>query len=287
MNYPINQCALYKMPTKSRLAKILGRSANFIAARAGDPTLYKVWDEPKSNGKFRTIEAPRDDLKAIQRRIATLLQRVLAPTYLYSPVKGKSYVDNAVQHRGAREIRLLDVVDYFGNCGFGAVHWFFKNDMKCSPDVAWLLASLATRNGHLPQGSPCSPILSFYSCYDMWQKIQALCAAEGCKLTVYVDDITVSGDFVPEKLIWGIKQVLHNHQHTHHRQKERRHVSRAAEVTGIILKAERMSVPHRHYKKLLDARTALLNTEDVDEKARLKSRAISLESQIQQLAARG
>lgn len=281
--YPLHQCGLYALKSPKQLAARLGRSSAFVQARSNDPTLYRVWNEPKSRGGFRTIEAPRADLKALQRRIADLLQRVLPPDYLYSPVKRRSYIDNAAAHQNAKEIRLLDISDYFGNCTAAAVYGFFHNQLKCQPHVAWLLTGLATREGHLPQGSPCSPILSFYSCSQMWAKIAAAVHAAGCKITIYVDDITVSGSFVPEELIWRIKQILHTYGHSHQRSKERRRFDKSAEITGIMVGPDQFSVPHRHYKKLKAAREDAHRAVNEDERAASSARARSLEAQIQHI----
>jgi retron-type reverse transcriptase len=284
--YPLHQCGLYAVRSKARLARVLGRSSRFLVARAHRPELYKTWREEKASGGYREIEAPREDLKAIQRRIADLLQRVLAPSYLFSPVKGRSYIDNALEHRESTEIRLLDVVNYFGNCTDRAVYDFFKSDLKCAPDIAWILTGLSTRGGHLPQGSPCSPILSFYSCQKMWGEIASLCRKQGCKITVYVDDLTISGPMVPENLIWHVKKELHSQGHRHHPRKERRHYNRPAEVTGIIVKQANAQVPHRHYKKLQDARLEARISVDDDARSKAVARAASLEAQIQYLKRR-
>lgn len=248
--------------------------------------LYRSWNEPKKSGGTRLIEAPREDLKAIQRRIADLLQRTSPPDFLFSPVKRRSYVDNALAHLGAREVRLLDVNDYFGSCRAKSVYRFFEHHLRCSPDVAYMLTGLTTRDGRLPQGSPCSPILSFYSCYEMWLAVADLVRAAGCRITIYVDDVTISGETVPETLIWAVKQVLRKHGLTHSRSKERRHINRAAEITGIIVGRGTACVPHRHYRKLLDARTAIVGASDDKEKETAVARARSLEMQIQALATR-
>lgn len=286
VGYPLNQCGLYAIKTKARLAKVIGRSPNFLISRAFKVDLYRVWQEPKSSGGYRLIEAPRDDLKAIQRRIADLLQRVLPPQYLYSPVKGRSYIENALAHCGSREVRLLDVVNYFGSCDWRAVYKFFNRDLRCAPDVAWILTGLSTREGHLPQGSPCSPILSFYSCRDMWSDIATLVDAAGCRLSVYVDDVTVSGPLVRESLVWEVKSVLRQYGHLHHRRKERRHIDRSAEITGVIVGPAKVSVPHRHFKKLQAARLALQTTVEEEDRVILKARAQSLEAQVRHLKQR-
>lgn len=281
--YDINQCALYAIGSHRRLALRLGRSVSFIRARTNSIDLYREWNEPKKNGGHRLIEAPRDDLKSIQRRIADLLQRVAPPEFLFSPVKGRSYVDNAVSHRGAHEIRLLDIDDYFGRCNAQSVSHFFTSRLKCAPDVAHSLTCMTTRNGHLPQGSPCSPILSFYCNWDMWEEIAGLISTAGCRITVYVDDITISGSHVPEELVWQVKCVLRRFGHSHNRGKERRHSGRPAEVTGVIVGVSKLCVPHRHYQKLQQARLQAMAMADSEDRQRVVARARSLEAQIQAL----
>ena len=279
--YPLDQCALYCLKSKRQLAARLNRSFPYISSRAAKPELYREWQEPKRSGGTRLIEAPRPDLKELQRRIADLLQRVAPPDYLFSPVKGKSYLENALVHQSAKTIKLLDINDYFGNCLAKSVYRFFHLHLRCTPDVAYLLTGLTCRNGHLPQGSPASPILSFYSALDMWNEIQELVAAADCQMSLYVDDITISGEHVPEALVFEIKGVLHRHGHDYSKRKEGRKHGTLAEVTGLMVGSGKAMVPHRHYRKLLDARLTAKTATDEDEKARAIARAKSLEYQVQ------
>lgn len=284
--YDLTQCALYNLKSRAQLATRLGRSASFVRLRTNSHGLYSEWREPKKSGGFRTIEAPREDLKAIQRRIAELLQRVCPPEYLFSPVRGRSYMDNAAVHADALEVRLLDIEDYFGSCTAQSVYRFFQDRMKCVPDVAWTLTRLTTRNGHLPQGSPASPILSFYACGAMWAEISSAVEQASCKLTVYVDDITISGARVPERTIWAVKQTLRRNGHKHCQRKEKRHFLRTAEVTGVISGQGQLCAPHRHFKKLQLARLAALSATDPVKHQRETARARSLEAQVQALKRR-
>ncbi|MDG5746698.1 reverse transcriptase family protein [Qipengyuania sp. XHP0207] len=279
--YPLHQCALYRLKSRRQLASRLNRSLPYISSRAAKPELYREWREPKRSGGTRLIEAPRPDLKELQRRIGDLLQRVAPPDYLFSPVKGKSYLENAFVHKSAKTIKLLDIDDYFGNCLAKSVYAFFRQHLRCEPDVAHLLTGLTCRNGHLPQGSPASPILSFYSAFDMWNEIQTLVVAADCKMSLYVDDITISGEQVPEALVFEVKGVLHRHGHNYSKRKEGRRHGRPAEVTGLMVGSGKAMVPHRHYRKLLDARLAASTTADEEERARAIARAKSLEYQVQ------
>jgi retron-type reverse transcriptase len=214
---------------------------------------YRCWNEPKKNGSLREIEAPLDDLKEVQARISELLKRVKAPEYLMAPVKGRSYVDNAAAHVGARVFRLLDIEDFFPSCTEKRVFWFFSSAMCCADDVAAILARIATRNGRLPQGSPCSPILAFYAYFDMWETINRIAEGGQSRLSLYADDITISGSCVREADIWKIKQTLHKFGHRYNRDKERAIINRAADITGVIVKDDVLLLPNRQHKALAAA----------------------------------
>jgi len=52
--------------------------------------------------------------------------------------------------------------DFFGSINFGRVRGFFIKDRNFAlqPAVATILAQMACHNNALPQGSPCSPVIS-------------------------------------------------------------------------------------------------------------------------------
>jgi hypothetical protein len=77
---------------------------------------------------FRPIDIPDFRLKAIQSRIAKLLSRISPPDWLFSPVKGRSYVDNAARHKGAAAFWMLDIADYFPSCTASNVAHFFDGN---------------------------------------------------------------------------------------------------------------------------------------------------------------
>jgi hypothetical protein len=93
----------------------------------------------KKDKSLRMVDNPRRELKVVQRRIATLLSRILPPTFLFCPVKRRSYVGNAQQHRDGRVVHSLDVKKYFPSTPSKRVHWFFHKVMLCSTDVAAVL----------------------------------------------------------------------------------------------------------------------------------------------------
>ena len=274
----------YKLKTKKKLAKLLRISVEKLKFLAASEDLYFEFPKKKSDGGSRLISAPRDDLKKVQKRIADLLQRIAPPDYLFAPVSGRSYVDNAAHHLGADSLSLLDIEDFFPNCTANKVIWFFRKEMGCSPDVAAILRGIVTRSDSLPQGSPCSPILAYLCYVDMWEEIEHLVNQSGCRLSVYADNLTVSGDLVPENIVWEIKKTLQRHGHKHKLKKERRRFKKPVEITGVIFRGNELLAPNRQHKKLSETRKKLKTTLSTPHQQKLKAELTGRESQFSQIA---
>lgn len=242
--------ALFKVLTKKRLAELLLTSEGQLKKLVASDELYSSWTETKKNGGTRGIEAPYPHLKKVQKRVANLLQAIEAPDYLMAPVKNRSYVTNAALHIGSRSYRLLDIEDFFPSCSEKRVFWFFNTCMQCNEDVSAILAAICTRNGRLPQGSPCSPILAYFSYIDMWEEIAQITKSSGNKLSIYADHITISGDSVLGETVWLVKQALHKRGHKFNVKKERSIVNKPVEITGVIVSTDKLLLPNRQHEKL-------------------------------------
>jgi hypothetical protein len=188
---------------------------------------------------------------------------------------------NAEQHDQAREVCTVDIADYFMSTSRQHVVWFFKKVMRCSPDVAKILGDLLTVDGHLATGSTVSPIMSFYAFYDMWSAISRIACEAGCTVTIYMDDVTVSGDRVPGDALWAIKRQIHTHGLRYH--KERRYRGKFAEVTGVIIRDGKLLVPNRQRKKAFDGRMRLAQLDDPAEIDLLARKLRGLDQQRKQV----
>jgi hypothetical protein len=239
--------------------------------------------EISRNGKTKTriIQEPRGALRPIHIIVRKALSRIEPPDFLFCPVKRRSYVGNAAQHAGAKEIRTIDIQDYFRSTPRHRVYWFFHQIMRCSTDVGSILAQILTVDEHLATGSTVSPILSFFAFYDMWLAISQIAKEAGCVLTVYMDDVTISGDAVPERIVWAVRKHIHSRGLHYH--KEHRYTGGLGEVTGTLINRGRLRVPNRQRKKAFDTRTALANTTDPAEAAQLASVLRGLNEQRRQV----
>lgn len=212
-----------------------------------------------------------------------LLGGIEPPEYLFSPVKGRSYVENAAHHRGARAYKLLDIADYFPSCTANRVAWFFGTVLKCSPDVVAIFVRLTTHQECLPQGSPCSPILAFFSNLSMWQAIDDEVRAANCKLSVYADDVTISGRMVPGALVWRVKKIIHKHGFGIKPEKEISLIDSPADVTGVIVRGNQTLLPNRQLKKLRDLRAERRRTKNPRLRRKLDNQIHGRLSQRQQV----
>ena len=273
----------YKLKTKKKLAKLLRISVEKLKFLAASEKLYFEFPKKKSDGGSRLISAPRDDLKKVQKRIADLLQRIAPPDYLFAPVSGRSYVDNAAHHLGADSVVVLDIEDFFPNCTANKVIWFFLKQMECSPDVAAILRGIVTRRDSLPQGSPCSPILAYLCYLEMWEEIKHLVNENGCRLSIYADNLTVSGDVVPEKLIWDIKKTLQKHGHKHKPNKEQRRFKKPVKITGVTLNGDKLLAPNRQHQKLHEVHKKFNATPSTEHRKKLKAEIKGREAQFRQI----
>jgi len=119
---------------------------------------YRVFEIGKNLGRARTVEHPKPHIHRFHQRVFTLLSRIEPPLYLHSGVKGRSYITNAKAHRGCSRLVTLDIEAFYPSTRRWHVFEFFNDTMKCSPDVADIMASLLTYEDHVPTGRAASQI---------------------------------------------------------------------------------------------------------------------------------
>lgn len=250
--YDITQCALYRCQSRRRLCEILFLSRSQLKDLANTATHYRRKEQLKKDGSVRILHAPSAPLKRAQKRISELLMRLEPPSYLMCPVRGRSNIENAALHRGAKAFRFLDLASFFPSCKSAKIYNFFKTQLKCSEDVSFELTRLTTLEGSLPQGSPSSPILAFWAYRDMWDELSQAVEHAGCRMTVWVDDITLSGMKVPNQYAYKLKKIIESHGLSIATAKEGSSIDRPVTVTGVVIKGHRLLLPNRLHKARFD-----------------------------------
>jgi hypothetical protein len=247
--YPINQSRLYRLNSKGRLAELLGIERAKLVALAKQPAPYRVF-ALQENGKQRTIEEPRGELRRVHSRLLTLLSRIESPPYLYSGVKGRCYVSNAREHAGRGRILKTDISKFYPSTTHHHVFTGFLREFCCAGDVAKLLADLCTYQGHVPTGSPISMPAAFLAHKHVFDSLYIRMLRQDIKMTVYVDDITLSGRNLMRLHFCPIKNAFLNIGLRVHKTRFSR--NRPASVTGTIVKGEQLLLPNRRHEHIVE-----------------------------------
>lgn len=168
-----------------------------------DSEKYSVFPIPKRSGGSRDICVPAADLKSLQRKLGAALEQCIADietitkrtnkaSHGFRP--GKSILTNAAVHRNRRYVFNIDLKDFFPSITGQRIRGFLINDRNFAFDasVATTIAHIACRDGKLPQGSPCSPVISNMIAGILDVHLSKLAGAHGCSYTRYADDLTFS-----------------------------------------------------------------------------------------------
>lgn len=108
--------------------------------------------------------------------------------------KGRSIAENAARHKRHKWVLNLDLEDFFPSFNFGRVRGFFLKDKAFTlcPEVATTIAQIACDGTALPQGSPCSPVISELIAQILDMRLVRLAKKYRVTYTRYADDITFS-----------------------------------------------------------------------------------------------
>ena len=251
--YPLHQSPLYRLRGKGQFEHVLGIQWNAID-KLLSPDNYRVW----LNKKGREIQQPLGWLADVHGRIGKLFARIELPDYLYSQ-KGRSYADNARQHVGTMPLIKTDIHKFYPSTTGQMVYRMFAVDFGCAKDIAHRLADICCyRQEHLPTGSTLSGRIAFFSARPMFDDIADLAASEQCRMTVYVDDVTVSGPTATKKVLGKIRQIVSRHGFRTKEQKSKTYAPTSAKpVTGTVISRDELRLRNERHRKIRQAQQAL------------------------------
>lgn len=272
-----NLQAVATLPQFARLLGIKGETLSFALYWYRRKQPYKHYTIPKKSGGQRLIAAPNSRLKLVQSRLAMLLGRIESEMEMKRTTRSRvlshgfkksfSIITNAAQHRNRRWVFNADIKDFFPSINFGRVYGFFLKDQnfRLSPKIATIIAQIACYQNQLPQGSPCSPVISNLITHILDIKLNRMANDLHCTYTRYADDITFSTnekEFPSEiaRLVrgsddkWvagdGLLYLLYRagFQINHDKSRMQRRDSRQ-DTTGLIVN-QKLNVRHEYYKQV-------------------------------------
>lgn len=268
MSYPRNQSIFYKVTSPQMLADRLRVTLDELNELCAALDNYKRWTDKKTG---RPIQEPKPKLDKVHKRVAALLAKIDTPDYLHSAIKGRSYITNASGHSVNTGCVKIDVRKFYPSVRSQAVHHFFLDRMLCTGDVAGILTKLLTVDGHLPTGSSSSPILSYFAYEDMFEALAALAKANGCIMTVYVDDVVFTGIGAKRGLLYAARKVFAAFRLYGHKTKLFR-PGQPRIITGVAVTKEGMKLPNKRQKSISDDYAAFEALLDGREKLQIARR---------------
>ena len=146
----------------SDLATLLGfkpKAISYLLYKQPPECKYTTFQIPKRSGGQRTIQAPVERLKLLQRRLSDLLQdchdEINASAKRRDQIahgfkRDRSIITNAEQHRNRRWVFNVDLKDFFPSIKFGShdLTWIEKYFLESLP-----LHKHRERYGQAPQSS--------------------------------------------------------------------------------------------------------------------------------------
>jgi RNA-directed DNA polymerase len=255
--------------TLGHLAQLTGARSRYlreVVSRSRDP--YVSIERPKRDGTTRPISSPEPVMMDVQRWLlhnALDACEIHESSWAYRP--GRSAVQCAAKHIGARWIVKLDVHDFFGSVDEVSVFDIFEA-IGYPRLLSFELARLCTRpkvlgvpyrrgdtpyrklpSGSLPQGAPTSGALANAAMRRVDTRLARLAERRGLIYTRYSDDLVFStaGAFNRSKaagLIEEVGAVLRADRFTPHLRKTRVVPPGARQVVlGLLVLEDRVALP--------------------------------------------
>jgi hypothetical protein len=262
--------------TLKDMAHILGyepKMLSYILYKLPESRKYVSFEIDKKGGGKRLIEAPNPQLKKLQRRLCNILTLCESELSQESNLNilahgfrtGHSIQTNAKEHKSKRFVLNFDIKDFFPSINFGRVRGFFlkNNDFLLDENIATIIAQIACYSGHLPQGSPTSPIISNLIAHILDVRLVRVAKKYSCTYSRYADDITFSTnlkDFPldlakhdpdnPSLLTLGNiieANILSSGFHINHNKTRLRYKDRRQIVTGLVVN-KKVNVRNEYYR---------------------------------------
>ena len=238
---------------------------------------------PKADGSARLLEAPKTEMKDLQRQILRgILDRIPVHEAAHGFRSGRSVLTAAAPHRAREVVIRVDLETFFTTVGPSRMYGLFRLAGYPEP-VAHALTGLCTtatppavlrdcpsarpggveqrrrmlhtlRAPHLPQGSPTSPALANLIAYGLDRRIAGLAVKLGATYTRYADDLILSGPIElgrrSASVVDLVRTIARDEGFRIHESKTRvRTAAQRQTVTGLVVN-QHLNVARAEYDRL-------------------------------------
>lgn len=242
--------------TQSDVAHLLGFTKTQLEALIRDKERYTRRETKLIGEKIRELAVPTGKLRHCHEYLKFHLNKIKQPAYLFSPRKGRSQRDNAAHHVGQNQFLELDVRKFYpSTTGEHIFRWAY-HEAGLRTDVAGLLKHLVVIDDRMPFGSPVSPVLMSLVHRRMFDQVYVACQRYGVTMSLWVDNLELSGLSVPGVLLNEIREIVRrNGLRTHEiRYKQ---ASRPVMITGVVIDEEQVVAPRSVHERMKKGYAAL------------------------------
>jgi RNA-directed DNA polymerase len=224
---------------------------------------YRSRPKKKADGTMRNCQAPIEQLKTLQRKIADhILSRVQLSPSAFGGVKNRSIVKNARMHVKPDALITLDIEKCFPNVKDHHVRVVFET-LGYSGQALSLLVRVCTLDFALPQGAPTSPILANIVLKGIDKRIGTLAWKHGGITTRYVDDIGISGPRRLKNMIPLAQRIVESEGFSINDSKTRVMLKGTRQQITQLLVNEKVNLPREKIEEIKSAVRAL-NTQSTE-----------------------
>lgn len=272
---------LPQLPTLESLADWLAIEPGQLASLA-DPTSrfethgdmavnhYHYALTPKKSGAVRLIEAPKANLKAIQRQILRgILEKIPTHPDAFGFIKDRNCLMAAQRHASEEVVVCFDLKSFFPSIKAARVFGLFRC-LGYPHAVSSNLSALCTnatpprirqrlafedrqlyRAAHLPQGAPTSPALANQLSFALDRRLAGLAARLNANFTRYADDLSFSGErHIVSPLVKAVPQIIRDEGFGVNAHKSRILPSTKRQmITGVVVN-DHVNVPRHTFDRL-------------------------------------
>lgn len=223
---------------------------------------YHIFEIPKADKTFRTIEAPLGQVKTVLQKLNTYLQ---ACYYFCKTPAAYGYVSclqndpdprnivlNASRHLNKKYLLNIDLDNFFHQVTTAKVaDIFYAKPFKIHKYLMDWLCGITTYNGRLPMGSPTSPVLSNFATIALDNELQAFAVRNNITYTRYVDDLSFScSTELNQKHFQEIQDIIQSHQFLLNYDKVKWFKPEDDKIiTGLIVN-KKVEIPHSFLENL-------------------------------------
>ena len=247
--YELHRSPLAQKPTQKALAELLGLKRDKLRALATYKEAYIVRRTELIGHKVRDLAYPKGELRTVHEKLKFHLNKVKQPDYLISPRTGMSQRENARIHLGQRQYFSFDLKQFYPSTTRTHVFNWLKRRLNMLDDVAGLAAQLVTVDDIVSFGSPLTPVLCSLVHRQMFDAIASQCAKRGLRISLWVDDVVISGNFVPGVLVSEIRQIVRSNGLRTHKL-EYRTGNRPVTITGLLVHRGRVDAPLSLHRRI-------------------------------------